>query len=131
MNELSLELTFLLWSVVITFIQLIISLLGATQQHGLTTLAGNRENIGSTSGWAGRAQRAHRNMLENPILFAILVIVAHIAGISNEITVLGAQLFFWGRLAYSFIYVVGIAWLRTVAFLVSILGSILIFLQLI
>ena len=131
MNELSLELTFLLWSVVITFIQLIISLLGATQQHGLATLAGNRENIGSTSGWAGRAQRAHRNMLENLILFAILVIVAHIAGVSNELTVLGAQIFFWGRLAYSLIYVVGVAWLRTVAFLVSILGLILIFLQLI
>tara|TARA_B100000674_G_scaffold445054_1_gene411085 strand:+ start:114 stop:509 length:396 start_codon:yes stop_codon:yes gene_type:complete len=131
MNELSLELTFLLWSVVITFIQLIISLLGATQQHGLATLAGNRENIGSTSGWAGRAQRAHRNMLENLILFAILVIVAHIAGVSNELTVLGAQMFFWGRLAYSLIYVVGVAWLRTVAFLVSILGLILIFLQLI
>ena len=97
MNELSPELTFLLWAVALTFIQLIISLLGATQQHGLTTLAGNRENIGSTSGWAGRAQRAHRNMLENLVLFAVLVIVAHIAGISNELTVLGAQLFFWGR----------------------------------
>ena len=131
MNELSPELTFLLWAVALTFIQLIISLLGATQQHGLTTLAGNRENIGSTSGWAGRAQRAHRNMLENLVLFAVLVIVAHIAGISNELTVLGAQLFFWGRLAYSLIYVVGIAWLRTAAFLVSILGLILIFLQLI
>ena len=88
MNELSPELTFLLWAVALTFIQLIISLLGATQQHGLTTLAGNRENIGSTSGWAGRAQRAHRNMLENLVLFAVLVIVAHIAGISNELTVL-------------------------------------------
>ena len=80
MDELSPELTFLLWAVALTFIQLIISLLGATQQHGLTTLAGNRENIGSTSGWAGRAQRAHRNMLENLVLFAILVIVAYIAG---------------------------------------------------
>ena len=131
MNELSPELTFLLWSVAITFIQLIVSLLGATVQHGLPTLAGNRENIGPTSGWAGRAQRAHRNMLENLFLFAILVIVAHIADISNELTVLGAQLFFWGRLAYSLIYVVGIAWLRTAAFLISILGLILIFLQLV
>ena len=131
MNDFSPELTFLLWSVAITFIQLIVSLLGATVQHGLPTLAGNRENIGPTSGWAGRAQRAHRNMLENLFLFAILVIVAHIADISNELTVLGAQLFFWGRLAYSLIYVVGIAWLRTAAFLISILGLILIFLQLV
>ena len=131
MNELSLELTLLLWAVALTFIQLIISLLGAAQHHGLITLAGNRENIGSSSGWAGRAQRAHRNMLENLVLFAILVVVAHIAGISNELTVLGAQLFFWGRLAYSLIYVVGIAWFRTATFLVSILGLILIFLQLV
>ena len=28
------------------------------------------------TGWAGRAQRAHRNMLESLILFAILVLVA-------------------------------------------------------
>ena len=42
MNELSPELTFLLWAVALTVIQLIISLLGATQQHGLTTRAGNR-----------------------------------------------------------------------------------------
>ena len=131
MNELSAELTFLLWSVAITFIQLIVSLLGATVQHGLPTLAGNRENMGPTGGWAGRAQRAHRNMLENLILFAILVIVAHFAGISNEFTVLGAQLFFWGRLAYSFIYLAGIVWLRTAAFLISISGSILIFLHLV
>ena len=131
MDELSPELTLLLWAVALTFIQLIISILGAAQQHGLTTLAGNRENIGSTSGCAGRAQRAHRNMLENLVLFAILVIVAHVAGISNELSVLGAQLFFWGRLAYSLIYLIGIAWLRTAAFLISILGLILIFLQLI
>ena len=131
MDELSPESTLLLWAVALTFIQLIISILGAAQQHGLTTLAGNRENIGSTSGWAGRAQRAHRNMLENLVLFAILVIVAHVAGISNELSVLGAQLFFWGRLAYLLIYLIGIAWLRTAAFLISILGLILIFLQLI
>ena len=49
MNELSPEL-FLIMGRCNHFHQLIISLLGATQQHGLTTLAGNRENIGSTDG---------------------------------------------------------------------------------
>ena len=130
MIELSSELTLLLWAVGLTFIQLIISILGATQQLGLPALAGNRENIGSTSGWAGRAKRAHRNMLENLVLFAVLVIIAKLAGISNELTIFGAQLFFWGRLAYALIYIIGIPWLRTVAFLASILGLILIFLQL-
>ena len=95
MTELSSELTLLLWAVGLTFIQLIISILGATQQLGLSALAGNRENMVPTSGWVGRAQRAHVNMLENLVLFAILVIVAGLIGISNDLTILGSQLFFW------------------------------------
>ena len=131
MTELSSELTLLLWAVGLTFIQLIISILGATQQLGLSALAGNRENIVPTSGWVGRAQRAHVNMLENLVLFAILVIVARLIGVSNDLAILGSQLFIWGRLAYAVIYILGIPWLRTAVFLISILGMILIFLQLV
>ena len=131
MTELSSELTILLWAVALTFIQLIISILGATQQLGLSALAGNRENMVPTSGWVGRAQRAHVNMLENLVLFAILVIVAGLIGVSNDLTILGSQLFIWGRLAYAVIYILGIPWLRTAVFLISILGMILIFLQLV
>ena len=65
------------------------------------------------------------------MLFAILVIVAGLIGVSNDLTILGSQLFFWGRLAYAVIYIVGIPWLRTAVFLISILGMILIFLQLV
>ena len=38
-------------------------------------------------------------MLESLVLFAILVLTAKAAGISNAMTLLGAQLFFWGRVA--------------------------------
>ena len=80
---------------------------------------------------AGRATRAHRNMLESLILFAVLVLVAHSAGIRNEMTLLGAQLFFWGRFAHAAIYLAGIPWLRTAAWGVSVAGLVLIFAQLI
>ena len=96
MTEFSSELTLLLLAVGLTFIQLIISILGATQQLGLSALAGNRENMVPTNGWVGRAQRAHVNMLENLVLFAILVIVARLIGVSNDLTILGSQLFFCG-----------------------------------
>ena len=46
-------------------------------------------------------------------------------------TLLGAELFFWGRLAHWLIYIAGIPWLRTLAWLVSVLGMILIFRELI
>ena len=105
--------------------------LGATQQVGLPTLAGNRENLPEMTGWAGRAERAHRNMLESLVLFAIGVLAARALNISNGMTVLGAQLFFWGRVAHAALYIAGIPWLRTAAWLLSVVGLVLIFLQLI
>ena len=125
------ELIYLLWSVALTVVLVLVATLGATQQVGLPTLAGNRENLPEMTGWAGRAERAHRNMLESLVLFAILVLAARALNISNGMTVLGAQLFFWGRVAHAALYIAGIPWLRTAAWLLSVVGLLLIFLQLI
>ena len=125
------ELFYLLWSVALTVVLVLVATLGATQQVGLPTLAGNRENLPEMTGWAGRAERAHRNMLESLVLFAILVLAARALNISNGMTVLGAQLFFWGRFAHAALYIAGIPWLRTAAWLLSVVGLVLIFLQLI
>jgi uncharacterized MAPEG superfamily protein len=80
-------------------------------------------------GWGGRAQRAHRNMLENLVLFAIVVFAARLTNVSNAVTLLGAQLFFFGRIAHALLYIAGIPWLRTVAWLVSVIGIAMIFWQ--
>ena len=109
----TLELELLIWATVLALIQMLIALLGAIAQVGLAALVGNRENLPAIDGWAGRAQRAHRNMLESLNIFAALVLVAQVAGKSNAVTALGAQLFFWSRLAYAPVYVIGIPWLRT------------------
>jgi len=124
------ELVWLLWAVALAFAQMLVAVLGATAQVGLPVLAGNREGLAPCTGWAGRAARAHHNMLESLVLFAALVLIAVLAGKTNSATLLGAQLFFWGRLAHALIYVAGIPWLRTLAWLVSVVGLILIFLQL-
>ena len=60
---------------------------------GLPMLAGNREGLPPFTGWVGRAMRAHRNMLENLVLFTALVLTAVVAGKTNQMTLLGAQLF--------------------------------------
>ena len=70
-------------------------------------------------------------MLESLVLFAVLVLVAQVAGRANEMTALGAQIFFWARLAYAVVYLVGIPWVRTGVWAVSVVGLILIFLQLV
>ena len=126
----SLELQLLVCAVALTVIQVVISATGATMQVGLGPLAGNREGLPEVTGWAGRAARAHRNMLENLVLFAALVLVAQAAGKANAMTALGAQLFFWGRLVYAVVYIAGIPWVRTAVWAVSIIGLIQIFVQL-
>ena len=125
------EMTFLLWSVALAFAQALVAVQGAFMQVGLRMLAGSRENMPVITGWAGRAARAHRNMIENLVLFAALVLVCMETDKTNNMTLLGAQLFFWARLIYAFVYVAGIAWLRTGVWLVSVVGLGLIFVRLV
>jgi uncharacterized MAPEG superfamily protein len=125
------ELMYLLWSAALTLVLAAIAVSGATLQVGLPRLAGNREGMPEITGWAGRARRAHFNMLENLVLFAILVFAARFANVSNAMTLLGAQLFFFGRVAHAVIYIAGIPWLRTAAWTVSVIGLLLILWQLV
>ena len=51
--------------------------------------------------------------------------------ISNPQTILGASIFFYGRVVHAICHALAIPWLRTVGFLTSWLGMIIIFLNLI
>jgi uncharacterized MAPEG superfamily protein len=127
----SLDLKLLVWASALTMVQSIIAVLGAMMQVGLPALAGNRENLPPISGWADRAARGHRNMLENLVLFAALVLVAQVAGKANATTALGSEVFFWARVIYVPVFLAGIPWVRTGVWVVSIIGLALIFVQLV
>jgi uncharacterized MAPEG superfamily protein len=121
----SVELQLLVWSAILTLVQSLIAVLGAILQVGLPKLAGNREALPEFVGWAGRARRAYRNMLESFALFAALVLTAQVAGRTNAMTALGAELFFCARLVYVPVYLLGIPWLRTAIWGVSVVGLVL------
>lgn len=82
-------------------------------------------------GWGQRAKRAHLNMTENLAHFAVLVIVAHLAGMANETTALAAQIFFWARLVHAAVFYAGIPYIRTLAFVVGFVAEAMIFLEII
>jgi len=123
----SIELQMLLLAAALTVAAVLVAILGATMQVGLPALAGNRDDLPAITGWAGRAQRAHRNLLESLVLFAVLVLIGAATGRSNGMTMLGAELFVAARLAYQIVYLAGIAWLRTACWLASIAGLVLLF----
>jgi uncharacterized MAPEG superfamily protein len=64
------------------------------------------------------------------VLFASLALVAVVTSHTNGMTALGAELFFWGRLAYAVIYLIGLPWARTLAWALSMVGLVLLFVQL-
>jgi uncharacterized MAPEG superfamily protein len=122
----SLDLKYLFFSVVLTFVQVLIAAAAANQAVGLPALAGNREGLPEMTGFAWRAKRAHLNMVENMVLFTALVLIAAVAGKANAMTATGALIFFWARLVYALIFLLGVAWLRTVAWAVSVVGMVMI-----
>jgi uncharacterized MAPEG superfamily protein len=125
------ELTLLVWATLLTVVQAVVAVQGAMMQVGLPALAGNREGMPEIKGWGGRAARAHRNMIENLVLFAALVLAAVAAGKTNDMTLLGAQIFLYARIAYALVYLIGLPWLRTGVWAVSVVGLAMIFLQLV
>jgi uncharacterized MAPEG superfamily protein len=124
------DLKYLLYSTILTFVQVLIAASAATLSVGLPTLAGNREGLAEMPSFAGRAKRAHLNMIENMVVFIPLVLIAVVGGKANAMTAMGAMIFFWARIAYTIIYLGGIPWARTLAWTVSVIGMIMIALQL-
>ena len=89
---------------------------------GMMAMFGNRESGEALSGFAGRADRAANNMIENMVLFGAASIAALAAGNTDGTAVTGAAIFFWARLFYWPVYLAGIPFLRTLIWLVSLVG---------
>jgi uncharacterized MAPEG superfamily protein len=125
------DLTMLVWSALLCLLMPLVYGFGRSGvQGGLAWGLGNRDTpLAGVPGWAARAVRAHANLVENLPAFAILVLVAAVAGKANATTALGATLFFWGRVAHAAAYVAGIVYLRTAVFFVAAVGEVLILLQ--
>lgn len=84
---------------------------------------GNREaGAKPLTGVAERAGNASRNFLETFAFFAAALLAVVLAHRGSGHTALGAQIYFWARVAYWPVYATGVPYLRTVVWLVSIWG---------
>ena len=82
---------------------------------------GNRDNLNEPTPMGGRAERAAKNSIEAAVFFVPLALIANAAGLDAE-ALLGAQIAFWARIAYVPIYIVGIKYLRSLVWIVGLVG---------
>lgn len=82
----------------------------------MATLGNDSPDLPPLSIWAQRAKLAHQNATENLVLFAPLVIVAHLLGLSSGLTVFAASLNFFARLVHFVVLTLGMPIVRTLAF---------------
>ena len=82
---------------------------------------GNRDNLNEPTPMGGRAERAAKNSIEAAVFFVPLALIANAARLDAEV-MLGAQIAFWARIAYVPIYIAGIKYLRSLVWIVGVVG---------
>lgn len=119
------ELSAIAYSGILLLLLILISAGANVSAMGQPWGVGNRESQPSSDGFKGRAKRAYMNLLEQLLVFSILVVTAHLAGIHSSLTVLAAQLFLIGRIIHAIVYLAGWTFIaiRTLAWVVALAGS--------
>jgi uncharacterized MAPEG superfamily protein len=97
---------------------------------GGAAIRSSREDYPVLSGLAGRVVRAHANLNEALLPFAIVVLAAAVLHFSTPWTAGAAVLFLAARIAHASLYVAGIPMLRSLAYYVGIGATVLLAAQL-
>ena len=97
----------------------------AREQGTLPYQMGNRDTPAPHTGRAARAQRAFANHTENLVLFTVAVVVVTLSAEGSWFTALLAWIYLLARIAYVPAYVLGIAFLRSAAWMTGWVATLL------
>jgi uncharacterized MAPEG superfamily protein len=120
------ELILLGWSTVLLFAHIMLQGQLATRDRGLDWNAGARDGEQKPLGpLAGRAARALANLQETYPIFVTLALGLAVSGRTGGIGETGAILWFVARIVYVPLYLFGVKYVRSLCWLTSILGLLL------
>jgi uncharacterized MAPEG superfamily protein len=121
------ELTLLVWTIVLAIVYIMAFDVVRTRQYGAQWNMGARDaDMPPLSPFADRLGRAQANLFETLPLFIAAVLIAHVAAVHTRWTVLGAELYFWARVIYLPLYAFGVPVVRSLVWLVSLAGLLMI-----
>ena len=118
----------MLWlSVALGIVHLLAAILASVAGRGMPWAMGPRDEGWPAIGKVGsRLERAWKNFMETFPLFAAAVLLEVAAGHGSGLAILGAQLYFWGRVAFLPIYALGLPAVRTLVWTASLAGIVLV-----
>lgn len=121
------ELQMLFCAIALGIVQLLIAVLASVGARGMPWAAGPRDEPGAPIGrMGGRLERAYRNFLETFALFAAAVLLAHALDKTTHMSALGAQIYLGARILYIPAYVFAIPFLRTLIWMASLAGILMV-----
>lgn len=124
----STELQMLAWSTALLIVLVVAQALAGIQGQGLMAQMGPRDDQPPPKKYHARMLRVVDNHREGLTMFAPLVLIAAAASISNQWTVLGAQLFFYSRVVHALLYIAGVPMVRPLAWGVGLIGTVMVLL---
>ncbi|MCU7833669.1 MAG: MAPEG family protein [gamma proteobacterium symbiont of Taylorina sp.] len=111
------ELYWLVLSILLTSLLWVPYILNRLFEQGILTALWDPDGETATLvPWAKRLMSAHVNAVENLVVFAPLVIIAHILGINTEMTEFACLVYFFSRLAHAVLFTIRTPVLRIVTF---------------
>jgi len=121
------ELTLLTCTLILALVYIVVFDVVRTRQYGSKWNMGPRDAaMPALSPIANRLGRAQANLFETLPLFIAAVLIAHVAGVHTRGTVIGTELYFWGRVVYLPLYAFGVPVVRTLVWLVSLAGLVMV-----
>ena len=123
MQPLPTEIVMLGLGTVLLLVQLFLQSISSTVEMGGDYKAGPRDEPRVVQGiFAGRADRAFRNLLETFPIFAALALALVVTGRNGGLGTLGAEAWVVTRVLYVPLYVIQIPYARSLVWLVSVLA---------
>ena len=123
----SIEMQMLWLSVALGLVQLILVIVSSGLAQRTNWALGARDEAGPPFGKVGaRLDRALSNFVQSFAFFAAAVLVANTLNRHTQLSELGAQIYFWARVAYVPLYAAGVPVVRTLVWTVGIAGIVMV-----
>ena len=121
------ELTYLALTLILALVQIFLPAGARTVEFGSKWNAGPRdETPAARKPLTGRLERAQANLFETLPLFIGAVLIAHVIGAAGPLTLWGTALYFWARVVYVPLYALGVPYVRSLVWLVSLAGLVMV-----